>query len=279
MIINNLMHRAGKYLINIFLFIFSLSCIYPFIWLLYSSLKKLSEFNNNIISLPTELYFNNYIQAWQRSSFDIYSINSLFNSVISTFFVILIAYTSGYFLSRYKFWGSKIIYILYMFGMLIPIHSLLVPVFIQFRTLDLLNNRLTLIFPYVAFGLPFSVFLITSFIKKVPREMEEAAYIEGCAITRIMFSIILPMCRPILVTIAILNFMNNWNEFPFALILISRDTLKTIALGLHNFAGQYTVDYTQQMAAMVLATIPVMLVYFFFSQQISQGMAAGAVKG
>lgn len=271
--------KVNKGLINVVLLFFSLSCIFPVIWMIYSSFKTNKEFNNNILSLPSKLRLDNYISAWVRSHFGIYVQNSFLYAIISMAIILVITFVIGYFISRYKFPGRNVVYILFLFGMLVPIHSLLVPIFIQFRNLGLYDKRITLIFPYVGFGLPFAIFLIESYIKGIPKELEEAAFIDGSSLFRTMFTIIMPICNPVLTTAGILNFFSIWNEFPFALILVKSDRLKTISLGLKYFAGEYTTDYTQQMAAIVLATIPVILIYLAFYKRIIQGMTAGAVKG
>jgi raffinose/stachyose/melibiose transport system permease protein len=124
-----------------------------------------------------------------------------------------------------------------------------------------------------------AVFLIESFIGSIPIELEEAALIDGSSMIRTMFTIIMPLCRPVLATVVILTFMNTWNEFPFALVLIRDNALKTIPIGLRNFQGAYTAQYTQFMAGMAVSLIPVMVVYILFYKKIIVGMTAGTVKG
>jgi raffinose/stachyose/melibiose transport system permease protein len=247
--------------------------------MLYSSLKTKQEFALDIISLPKVLHFGNYISAIKIGKMHLFFGNSLFNSVISVLFIILIGFIVAYFLSRYTFIGRNFIYVLFLFGMLVPIHSLLIPVFIQFKVVGLLDQRFTLLLPYIAFGLPMAIFLFESFIKSTPIEIEEAAYIDGASTSTIIFRIIFPICRPVLSTTLILSFLNSWNEFPFALILLRKQSLKTIPIGLSNFNGQYTVNYPQLMAAMVIAVLPVIIIYLLFSKRIIEGMTAGSVKG
>ena len=163
--------------------------------------------------------------------------------------------------------------------MLVPTYGLLVPLFIEYRNLNFLDHRLSLVLPVVAFALPLVIFLIESFMKGIPRELEEAAYVDGSSLLSLLFRIVFPVCRPVLSTCAIISFLNIWNEFPFALILISSQHLKTIPVGLTNFVGQYTVDYPQLMAGIVVSILPVILVYLSLYKRIIQGMVAGAVKG
>lgn len=264
---------------NSILVLFSLSCVFPIIWMIYSSLKSSSEFNVSIILLPQKLIFQNYVNAIKVSHMENYFINSIFNALISLVFIILISFIIGYFLSRFRFRGRNLIYMIILFGMLIPIPSLLIPLFIQFKNLGMFDQRFTLIIPYVAFGLPFSTFLVESYIKGIPEQIEEAAVIDGSGFIRMLFAIVMPLSVPILTTIAILQFFTKWNEFPFALILVNSEKLKTIPLGLLNFSSQYSTDYPMKMAALTLAILPVILIYLFFNKRIIEGMIAGAVKG
>lgn len=270
---------AGSFIANAVLIFFSLSCVFPIIWMIYSSLKTSPEFNLSIIALPEKLMFDNYVNAIRISHMDTYFFNSLFNALVSLLFVLLISFILGYFLSRFRFRGRKLIYLIILAGMLIPIPSLMIPLFIQFKSLGLFDQRFTLIIPYVAFGLPFSTFLVESYIKSIPIEIEEAAVIDGSSFIRMLFIIVMPLSVPILTTIAILQFFNKWNEFPFALILVNSENLKTIPLGLINFSSQYSTDYPMKMAALTLATLPVILIYLIFNKKIIEGMIAGAVKG
>ena len=274
-----LFQKFKRLIINLVVALFSVTCIYPVIWMIYSSLKTGPEFNRNILALPEKLNFENYVKAFKMGKIGLYSLNSLFNAVVSCALVILFAFIVGYFIARYKFRGRKLIYTMFLFGMLVPIHALLVPVFIQYKNFGLFDNRLTLIIPYVALGMPFAIFLMEGFIKTVPKELEEAAYIDGSNFFSTMFRVVFPVCKPTLVTIGILSFLDGWNEYPFALVLIRSDTLKTISLGLLNFNGQYSKEYTIQMAGLIMAMIPIIVIYAIMNKQIIQGMTGGAVKG
>lgn len=275
----NFKKSISSIVVNVILMLFTITCIFPVIWMIYSSFKTSPEFNRSIITLPEKLIFKNYTEAFRISHMGTYMINSMFNAFISLVFVILIAFITGYFLSRFRFRGRNLIYYALLFGMLIPIPALLIPIFIQFKSLGLFDQRLTLIIPYVAFGLPFSVFLVESFVASIPREMEEAAMIDGSGFLRMLFQIIMPLCTPILTTIAILQFFQKWNEFPFALVLVNSEKLKTIPIGLLNFSSQFSTNYPMKMAALTLAMLPVITMYLAFNKKIIEGMTAGAIKG
>ena len=168
---------------------------------------------------------------------------------------------------------------MFLMGMLIPIHSLLVPIYLVFRGSNLNNHWYTLIIPYVAFGLPTAIFLVEGFVKGVPTALEEAAAIDGSSFTRTLFQIIMPICRPIMTTVAIINVFTCWNEFSFALVLLRDPKFRTVPLAMTQFTGQFSSDYPKIMAAMLLTMSPIVVLYFTCSKQIIKGMVAGAVKG
>ena len=271
--------HLGRVLYNAILVGFSATCIFPIIWILYSSLKTKDEFMLNIMSLPQAPQFGNYYTAFVKGKMDVYFLNSLFNSVVTVACVIILSFCIAYALARYRFAGRNVIYTLFIAGMLIPVYALVVPLFVQFKTLNLYDKVGTLILPYIALRLPLSIFLFESFIRTIPLELDEAAYMDGAGTMRSMFRIIFPICLPVMSTVLILAFLDTWNEFPFALVLIMKQSLRTLPVGLTNFYGQYTTDYTTLMAAMVVTILPVMIVYLFFHKRIIQGMTAGAVKG
>ncbi|MDO5407119.1 MAG: carbohydrate ABC transporter permease [Eubacteriales bacterium] len=266
-------------LVNGIVAVLSFTCIFPIIWMFYSSLKSQKEFALDTVGLPKILRFGNYLQALEEGKLMGYFSNSMFNTVITVAIVLVVAYVTAYCLARYHFRGRNTIYYLFLSGMLIPIYALLIPIFIEFKKLNLLNKKFTLILPYIAFAMPTAIFLMESYVKTIPIELEEAAYIDGCGMVRTMFAIIMPICKPVMATTAILTFLHTWNEFPLALVLIRSNRLKTMPIGLTNFVGTYTVNYPLMMAALVISTLPVMIMYFLFYNQIMKGMVAGAVKG
>lgn len=276
---------AGNGILNVFLnglmLFFSLSCIFPLVWMLYSSLKLKREFNADIIGLPSSPTISNFVKVLTNPDYHIVDslINSLRTTFIAVFFIVLFGFIVGYFLARVDFKGHKLIWIILLMGMLIPIHSLLVPIYVVFNKLKISNHWYTLLIPYIAFGLPIAVFLVQGFLSGVPLELEEAAAIDGCSFSQTMFLIIMPICRPIMITIAIVQTFSCWNEFSFALVLIKDTRLQTVPLAMTQFTGQFASDYPKIMAAMLITMAPIVILYFAFSKQIIKGMVAGAVKG
>jgi len=275
----NLMRKGGRWIYNIFLLLFSMTCISPIIWIMYSSVKTKEDFMMDIISLPVRIQFKNYYTAFIEGKLYMNFISSTFNTVITVFFVLLFAFTIGYALARCNFKGRNFIYSLFLAGMLTPIYALIVPLFIQLKGLKMDNKFYTLIIPYIAIRLPLAMFLFESFIRTVPLELEEAAYMDGATVWYTMRKIIAPICKPVMSTALILAFLDTWNEFPFALVLVTDDKFRTVPVGLTSFYGQYTTDYTVLMAALVLSALPVIIIYIFFNKKIIQGMTAGAIKG
>jgi raffinose/stachyose/melibiose transport system permease protein len=276
---NKTLSGVSRVMVNAALFGYVLTAIYPPIWMIYSSLKTAPEFALNIFSLPSSFNLQNFITILHRGTVYRAFFNSLFASVISVSLIVTLSFVVAYFLARYHFPGRNAIYMFFMFGVLVPVYALLVPVFITFSKIGMLNNQFTIIPPMVAFSLSSSIFLIESYIRSIPEEIEEAAFMDGSNLFNTLRLIILPMCSPIISTVVILNFMGTWNEFAFPLVLLRSPQYKTIPLWLNTFKGEYSTDYVGQMAALVIASLPVILLYLFFNEKIIQGMTSGALKG
>lgn len=271
--------RMKNPIIYTLLIIFAIVNAYPILWMVINSFKSKQEFANNQFGLPHEFVIDNYINAWKTANLGTLFTNSIFICVSATIITVLIGAITSYFLSRFTFKMNKIVYTFFIFGMLIPIHATLVPMFILMRNIGLLNTPITLLFPYIAFHLPITIFILTSFMKAFPKDIEESAIMDGCGIFRVFWSIILPMTRPALATVLILNFIYNWNEFSFALVLINDPALQTLPLGLASFAGQFTTNYGAQMAGLTMSLVPILAFYLLLEKEIVKGMTAGAVKG
>ena len=272
---------ALSVLINFILLAFSASCIFPIVWMIYSSLKEKRAFNADIVGLPKNPTLINYTRILSNSDYHLGE--SMWNSVrttgLSIILIVLFSFIVGYILSRVKFKGNRVLYVIFLIGMLIPIHSLLVPIYVVFKKCGLSNQWFTLLLPYVSFGMPMGIFLVEGYVKSIPVSLEEAAAIDGSSFSKTLWQIILPICKPILVTVAIIQIFSCWNEFSFALVLIKDVALQTVPLALTQFKGQFASDYPKQMAAMLITMSPIVVMYFAFSKQIINGMVAGAVKG
>lgn len=270
---------SGSFVFNVAMVVFSVACIFPIVWIVYSSLKTKDEFMLDAVRLPQQWAFRNYYKAFVEGDMSQYFVSSALNTAVTVTLVLFLAFCAAYALARFRFRFRNAIYSFLIAGMLIPVYGLLVPLFLQFKQFGLYDKFYTLILPYIAIRLPLPIFLLESFIRTVPAELDEAAHIDGASKFYTMTRIILPICKPAIATVVILAFLDTWNEFPFALVLVSNEAFKTIPVGLTNFYGQYTSDYTTLMAAMVLSIVPVLAVYLAFYKNIMKGMTAGAVKG
>ncbi|WP_035711978.1 carbohydrate ABC transporter permease [Salibacterium aidingense] len=271
--------RGRRTLIYLILLLFSIVNGYPIIWMVMNSFKSSQEFSLNPFGLPIDWIFTNFREAWFTANIGTFFFNSIFIGLTAVLIAVITGGLAAFFLSRFDFKGKKYLYGFLVVGLLIPIHSTLVPMYILMQNLGMLNTYWALIFPYVAFNLPITIFLLTSFMSTFPKEIEESAIMDGAGVFRIFWSIMLPMTKPAIATAVVINFINNWNEFAFALVLISDEALQTLPLGLANFAGAYTTNYPAQMAGLTIVLIPTIIFYLVMEKQIVEGMTQGAVKG
>lgn len=272
-------NRIFKVIVNVLIFIFSLSCIFPILWMFLSALKTNNEFMRSSLSLPENPDFGNFVRAIQAGGFLRSFMNSAILAIINVALTVVCAFVVAYFLSRYKFFLRDFIYLLFVAGMVIPTLSLLIPIFVQFKVLHLLNKPYTLIMPYLAFAMPFSVIIVENYIASIPKEMDEAAYMEGCTTTQLLSRVIFPMCSPVLSIVVITSFINAWNEFPFSLVLENDENMRTISMAIRMFNSEHTINYPLYIAALLISVLPIVLIYLFFSKKVMEGMTMGAVKG
>ena len=253
--------------------------LYPLFWLFISAFKTNAEFFNNPFGLPEAWQLSNFTRAWVSSKMGTAFFNSIIVSVSSLVITLFLAALASYVLARFRFRLKGLTMAFFVVGMLIPIHSTLVPLFILMKQMTLLNTYWALILPYTAFALPTAIFILTAYLTNVPKELEEAAYIDGSGLWGVFFKIMLPISLPALSTAAILSFLHFWNDFSFALVFVHKPALKTLPLAIATFADGYQTDYGLTLAAMTLSVIPTIIVYLLFQEQVMKGMTAGAVKG
>ncbi|XOK62555.1 carbohydrate ABC transporter permease [Paenibacillus elgii] len=265
--------------INVLLTLYALVTLYPLFWLFVSSFKTNEEFHSKPFSLPEVWQWDNFVRAWEVSAMGTSLVNSTIVTVLSLALTLVLGALAAYVLARFDFKLKPLFMGLFLLGMLIPIHSTLVPLFVLMKKVKLLDTYAALVFPYTAFELPLAIFVVAAYLTAIPKEIEEAALIDGTGYWGIFFRMMLPLSLPALSTIAILGFLRFWNDFAFALVFISKPALKTIPLSLSVFATGYATDYKLTMAAMSIAVLPTIIVYLLFQEQIMKGMTAGAVKG
>jgi raffinose/stachyose/melibiose transport system permease protein len=248
------------------------------VWLFYSSFKPHAEIIRNAFVLPKALYLQNYAEAWRLARFGTLILNSILYSTITTLIVTVLALATGYGFAKFGYRVSKVFYYFYTLGLLIVVHSVLVPLFVMETRLNIDDTRLGVLVPYVAFGLPFMVFLAYSYIRGIPDSLQEAAVIDGASYLLIFRQIIVPVATPVAATMLIFSFLSTWNELVLMLTLTSNESLRSIPAGLLSFSSGRTQNYGLQLAALVIATGPMILFYALFHNQLARGFAAGALK-
>ncbi|MFB5267666.1 carbohydrate ABC transporter permease [Paenibacillus enshidis] len=264
---------------NVLLAFYALLTLYPLYWLFISAFKTNEEFFTHPFALPQAPSFDNMIRAWKLAGMGQAMINSAVVTVLAMLLTLILGAMCAFALSRFKFRLQGAIVAYFLLGMLIPIHSTLVPLFIMLKNIGMLNTHWALILPYTAFELSLAIFLIAAYMTSIPKEVEEAALIDGMGYWGLFLRIILPLSVPGMATVAILAFLRYWNEFAFALVFINSQALKTLPLSLSIFSDGFGTDYGLTMAAMAIAVVPTIVIYLIFQEQIMKGMVAGAVKG
>ena len=254
--------------------------LFPVYWMFTFSLKNNEEiFSENIIGLPKHWLWSNYTSALNTGHMWRYFLNSTIVAVATILITLAVALLATFGLTRMIWKQRKNLNRFFMLGLTIPIHASIVPVYVTLSRLHLLNTYWALIIPYSAFSLSMAILVCTGFMNEIPRELDEAACIDGCSIWGIFFRIIVPLMKPAVATVGIYTFLQCWNELMFANIFISKSALKTLPVGVQALSGQYTTDWGPIGAALVLATFPTLLIYIFLSRRIQESFTAGAVKG
>ncbi len=252
---------------------------YPVIWMLLGSLKSNTEFYTNIWGIPNSPVWSNYIEAWTKGGLGIRFVNSIITTVSTLAIVLPLTCLAAYAFAKLKFPGSRVLFFFFLLGMMIPEGVTAIPVFSVVIKLGLINTRLSLILVYSAQALGFGIFLMHAFFKSLPKELEEAALIDGCTPVGAFVRVILPLARPGLATQVVFAGMTAWNEYFMSSILIRSENLQTLPLGIVNFTGRYSTNFPQLFAALAIVTLPIVVLYILGQKQFISGLTAGAVKG
>ncbi len=269
---------SGKIFTQAFLLLWLLLCLFPMYWLLSFSLKDTDEiFRGNLIGLPQQWLFSNYTNAWgSGGKISMFMMNSVIVTAVTLLITSFLGFMSAYGLLRMRWKGQKVVFTYILMGMMIPMHAALYPLTVTM--MPLMKTHLALIIPYAAFNIPITVLILSGFISNIPYEMEEAACIDGSGIYRTAFTIILPMMVPALITAAIFVFLQVWNELLLASVFTT-DKVRTLTVGIQQMSGQYQTDYGSMGAALVIATLPTLILYISMSSQVQKSLIAGAIKG
>lgn len=270
--------KLAHFFIWALLILLSISIIVPFYWMVVTGFKNNAELYNNSFGLPEVWQVKNYATAW-KVGVGRFLGNSLLVTVSSTVLTMAISSACAFGLSRFQFKGREALFILVLAGLLLAPQVAVVPLYRILSAFGIYNTYLAMIVPYVAFRIPFTVFLIRAYLLDFPKDIEEAAIIDGCSTFGIFIKITLPVSKPVLASAALLAVMNFWNEFMMAMIFTSDNNIRTIPLGLSTLKGTLSTDWGSLIAGLVIAAIPVVLLFVVFQKQFVRGMTAGGVKG
>jgi raffinose/stachyose/melibiose transport system permease protein len=254
---------------------------FPLVWMMYSSLKTSPEILKHIWDLPANPSLQSYLGLFNAAPFGLYYRNSIAMTLVSVPILTITAAMAAYAFARVRFPLRTPIFYLFLAGTMIPIHVTLIPLFELMRNIGLLGNVMAMVLPFVGFSLPVSIFILRGFFEQIPLEIEEAARIDGCSTARIFLSIVVPLARPALTTVIVLSAVGAWNEYLFALTLVSSNSnALTLPLGILNTTSSLGLNKLDQLfAGLTTATLPILVFYFLAQRTITKSLTAGALKG
>lgn len=284
--------KAAKAAIYLVLILLALLIIVPVFWVFMASIKENVEFYRDPWALPSGIYLQNFADAWQKASMGSYMFNSVIVTALGIFLLVVIALPAAYVLSRFQFRSKRFWNVLFMAGLFINVNYIVVPIFLMLSNGDtflrrligqpfFLNNLFMLALVYAATALPFTVYLLSGYFRTLPKDYEEAAYVDGAGYFRTMTTVILPMAKPSIVTVILFNFLAFWNEYIISMTLLTKPALKTLPVGLMNLmaAQRSAVQYGQMYAGLVIVMLPTLLLYICVQKKLTQGMTLGGLKG
>lgn len=273
---DELILRVLSYLLLLFVVVIT---IYPVLWMIFGSLKSNEEFYTNIWGFPRAPVWENYLWAWQRGDLGTKFLNSVIVTGGTLALMLPLTSMAAYAFAKLKFPGVNALFYFFLLSLMVPQGVTAIPIFSVIINLGLVNTRLSLILVFASQALGFGIFILRAFFISLPKELEEAALLDGCTPMGAFFRVILPLARPGLATQVVFTGMTAWNEYFMSSILIRSKNLATLPLGLVNFVGQYTTYYPQMFAALAIITLPVIILYIMGQKQFISGMTAGALKG
>jgi len=276
---NPLIRRVRSAWYTVLAGLLSLLVLVPVLWIIMGAMKDRGRVIRNPLGLPDVWQWRNFIDAWTGGHFSTYFANSILVVVPVVVGVILLGLLAAYAFAMMSFRGKDALFVIFLVGLTIPLGVLIIPLFYELLALDLLNTLWALILPQVAISLPFSILLLHSFILDLPGEILDAGRIDGASTFGLLYYIVLPLSRPAVLTLIIFNFMWTWNQFLLPVVLIQKDSARTLPVGLNFFQGQYANDIPLLMAGAVITFLPVVIVYIIFQRHFIEGISAGALKG
>jgi len=271
----------SKSIVKIIMLIYSLIVLFPMFWAAMSSFKSNKEFYVNVWALPKRLAFENYVNAWNAANIGTNILNSILIVSLAIILTMILAATTAYAITRYNFFGHKLIGNLYITGLFVPLVLGTIPTFFVLRQLHLYDTRIGLILVYTAYSMPLSVFIMMGIFETIPSSFAEAAVIDGCSRSRIFWSIMMPLAKSGLFTISIFNFLWTWGDYIYAMTYLPSANKRTIPVGLVKLTSvaMYKTDWGALFACLVIVMLPSIVIYAIFQNQIQKGLTAGGIKG
>ncbi len=266
-------------MIYMFLSILVVIYVFPLLWMINVSLKTNAEVFKSPFALPEVMQLGNYIFAWKVGKLGVAMVYSILVCGVSLLISMVIGSMAAFAIAKMRWSYSKTTMSYFLIGMMVPVHCVLIPLFVRFTKLGLSNSLVGLAIPYIAFSLPLTIYLLVGFFQSLPEEIFEAACIDGCNIYGCFIRIALPLAKTGFFVSGLMTFINNWNELLLAMVFISDASKKTLPVTLTYFVGPYSTNYVQMFAAIIIAIAPSILIYCLFSNQIVEGLTVGAVKG
>lgn len=276
---NNTKSKIMTAIIYIFLVLMAFLYIVPLLWIFTVSFKTNKEIFTNPFGLPEHLFLDNFTFSWSAGNLGTATLNSFIVCAVTLVLSMLIGSMAAFAIGRLRWKLSKLCMTYFLLGMMIPVHCVMIPLFTRFAKMGLSNTLTGLVLPYLTFSLPITIYIMTGFFQSMPNELFESACIDGASIYKMFAQVALPLSKTGLFVTGLMTFVNNWNELLLAMVFISDDTKKTLPVSLSKFVGPYNTNYSQMFAAIIIAIIPTIVVYCAFSNQIVEGLTAGAVKG
>jgi len=276
-------YRAKKYTLNLLIHLFLIgaaaACLYPLLWMFVSSLKTQETIFSDISLIPKQFHFENYYLALTQGDFGRYFLNSVFYTTSSVFGIVLVSSLAAYAFSRLRFPGRNVVFIIFIAAMMIPIPGSFVALYVLLNKLHLRNTPLGYILCMINVGLPASIFLLKTFFDKMPKELEDAARIDGCSKLGIWWYVALPFARPMLAVTAVFNTLTVWNEYVLALIIFDSKNLMPLQRALMMFKGEFLTNYPLLMAGLTITALPIIILYFLMQRHIVKGVSSEALWG
>ena len=271
--------RWGDYIRIMAMLLLCTVMAFPVVWMVYSSMKPNRIIFTQPWALPKQFTLEPMIKAWRIGELGRYFKNSMIVTGSTVLGILALSSLTAFAVARLEFPGRKVLFSLFLAGLIIPAQTFVIPLFTLLRKLGLIDTYVGLVLPYVALGLPMAIFVLQAFFSTIPKELDDAAAIDGCGLLGTFLVVILPISRPALATIAILSTINAWNELLFAMLFIRDPVMRTLPIGLYIFYGYHDIDYQMLFAGLTVATLPLLVFYVFFHRFIIEGLTAGALKG